>query len=194
MTTHTLSLSRWHKVAERLSRSYTEITQSVRNTFVNTQVSGYLGESQVQRIQAKADQEAANLERAFALQDALIQIRKAIGEANARTGVSNELAEYDALIRRHKLLEAILVGQGSEMVSLEEIPALPSQIVSEDRYDRSKVMAKVRVLEPAKEIALRAQAEELLAKCYALADKISDLNRERLSIELPEDIAKAAGL
>lgn len=38
---YTLSLSRWHKVAERLARSYTELTQAARNALTNTQVNGF---------------------------------------------------------------------------------------------------------------------------------------------------------
>jgi len=194
MTSHTLSLTRWHKVAERLSRTYTELTQGVRNTFNNTQVSGYLGESQVDRIREIGKTEASNLRRAFELQDALIKIRQAIGEANAKTGVNRELAEYDALMRRHKLLETILVGQSTDMVALDEVSMLPKQILSEDRYDRTRGTVKVKVLDAESEAYLRKEAESILAKGYALSDRISDLNRERLTLELPEDIARAAGL
>lgn len=191
---YTLSLSRWHKVAERLSRTYTELTNGVRNTYNNTQVSGYLGEAQVSRLKESAESEAAKLQRAFQLQDALIHIRQAVGDANARTGVAKELAEYDALTRRHKLLDGILSAQSSEMIGFDELPQLPRHLVSEDRYDRSRASARVRMLNPAKESALRKESVALLARVYALADRISDLNRERVTLELPEDIAQAAGL
>lgn len=194
MTSYTLSLSRWHKVAERLSRTYTELTQSVRNTYSNTQVSGYLGDTQVARIRELGQAEVQNLQRAFSIHDALIQIRQSIGDINAKTGVSRELAEYDALMRRHKLLETILNAQTADMVGLDEIARLPSQIVQEDRYDRSRTMIKVKVLAAETESELRQEAEILRARAYALSDRISDLNRERLTLELPEAIATAAGL
>lgn len=194
MTSHTLSISRWHKVAERLSRTYTELTQAVRNTYINTQVGGYLGESQVTRLRELGQFEALNLQKAFLIQDALIQIRQTIGEINATTGVARELAEYDALMRRQKLLETILNAQSADMVSLDEIAKLPNQIVSEDRYDRTRSLIKVKVLTGETESNLRTEVETLRAKAYALADRISDLNRERLTLELPEDIARAAGL
>ena len=194
MKNYTLSISRWHKVAERLSRTYTELTQGVRKTYTNTQISGYLGESQIARIRELGEREAINLLRAFTLQDALILIRQAIGEVNAKTGVTHELAEYDALMRRHKLLESILTAQSTDMIGLDEILMLPQQVAKEDRYDRSSANVTVKVLSSETESDLRRQAEALLVKAYALSDKISDLNREKLSLDLPEDIAQAAGL
>lgn len=194
MKNYTLSISRWHKVAERLSRTYTELTQGVRKTYTNTLISGYLGESQIVRIRELGEREAINLLRAFTLQDALILIRQAIGEVNAKTGVTHELAEYDALMRRHKLLESILTAQSTDMIGLDEILMLPKQVAQEDRYDRSSANVKVKVLSSQTESDLRRQAEALLVKAYALSDKISDLNREKLSLDLPEDIAQAAGL
>lgn len=196
MTEHTysLSLSRWHKVAERLARSYAELSQSTRNTLINTQVNGYLGETQVSRLHAVSEQQLANLERAFLLQDALVQIRQALGEANARVGVTKDLAEYDVLIRRQKFLESILLAQGNEMIEFSELPQLPKQLVVEDRYDRSRGAVKVRMLTKEAETKLRDQAEQLRQRVYALSDRISDLNRERLVLELPDDIARVAGL
>ncbi len=194
MASHTLSLTRWHKVAERLSRTYTELAQSARNSFTNTQVSGYLGESQVGRIRELGEMELNNLHRAFQLQESLIQIRQAIGEANAKTGVNRELAEYDALMRRHKLLETILNAQSTDMVGIEEIQMLPKQILSEDRYDRTRGTVKVKILSSEAELDLHEEARNLLARSYALSDRISDLNRERLTLDLPEDISKEAGL
>jgi hypothetical protein len=194
MTSYTLSLSRWHKVAERLARSYAELTQVARNTFNNTQVSGYLGDAQVARLRDLSSQQMDSLHRAFRLQDALASIRQAIGNANAKTGVSKELADYDALSRRQKLLESVLTAQSSEMVDFEEMPQLPKQIVSEDRYDRSKGAVRVRMLTNDAVASLRTEADQLRVKVYALADKISDLNRERLTLEIDEEIAQAAGL
>lgn len=191
---YTLSLSRWHKVAERLSRTYTELTQSARNTFNNTQVSGYLGVAQVDRLKTLAATSLADMHRAFAIQDAIASIRQSIGDANASTGVARELAQHDALSRRHKFLESILAAQGSEMVGLDEMPSLPSQVLTEDRYDRSRGQIRVRLLSPEDRSEMKREAEALLAQVYSLADRISDLNRERISLDLSDEIVAVAGL
>ena len=194
MKSYTLSLSRWHKVAERLARIYTELTQNARNSFNNTQINGYLGDSQVDRLRDESKVHFAKLYRAFRVQDALFTIRQAIGDANAKTGVARELAEYDALARRYKLLESILTAQSSEMVTFDEMPRLPRQIIAEDRYDRSKGVVRVRMLEAETFDVLKADAEALRTKIYTLTDKISDLNRERMTLELSEEIAQEAGM
>jgi hypothetical protein len=194
MPSYTLSINRWHKVAERLSKAYTELSQSARNTYVNTQIAGYLGESQVERLRESAQSEMQKLFRSFEIQDALIDLRRAIGEVNAKNGVALELAQYDALMRRHKLLEIILNSQTSDMVSLNEIAMLPNQIMGDGLYERSRSKIKVKVLENEHEDRLRKEAETLLAKAYALADRINDLNQERMTLELPEEMASVAGL
>ncbi len=194
MPSYTLSINRWHKVAERLSKAYTELSQSARNAYTNTQIAGFLGESQVERLRESADSEMQKLFRAFEIQDALIDLRRAIGEVNAKNGVSLELAQYDALMRRHKLLEIILNAQTSDMVSLSEIAMLPNQIMGDGLYERSRSKIKVKVLENEHETRLRKEAEALLAKAYALADRINDLNQERMTLELPEEMASVAGL
>jgi hypothetical protein len=194
MPSYTLSINRWHKVAERLSKAYTELSQSARNTYVNTQIAGYLGESQVERLRESAESEMQKLFRSFEIQDALIDLRRAIGEVNAKNGVALELAQYDALMRRHKLLEIILNSQTSDMVSLNEIAMLPNQIMGDGLYERSRSKIKVKVLENEHEDRLRKEAEALLAKAYALADRINDLNQERMTLELPEEMASVAGL
>jgi SpoVK/Ycf46/Vps4 family AAA+-type ATPase len=194
MKNYTLSLSRWHKVAERLSRAYVELTHSARDILTNAQVGGYFGHSQLERLKSEAERARLALQRAFAIQDVIAAIRQEIGEANSRTGVGRLLAKHDALSRRHKLLDTVLAAQSSEMVTLDELPNLPRQIVNEDRYDRSRAQIRVRVLGAEALEAMKQEADALLVSVYALADQISDLNRERLSIDLPEDVAAAGGL
>ena len=79
MKSYTLSLSRWHKVAERLARSYAELTQLAKNTFNNTQISEYLGDAQVSRVRDLSAQQVASLHRAVQLKDALGKRHHAIG-------------------------------------------------------------------------------------------------------------------
>lgn len=194
MKTYTLSLARWHKVAERLARNYAELTRSALTTFTNTTINGFLGDTQIARLKEQTTQQLDGLRHAFTLQDALASIRQALGEANAAAGISRQLAEFDALSRRQKCLETILAGQSSDMVSFDEMSQLPNQIVSEDRYERQKGSVRVRMLDAEMVKTLQAEAEALRAKVYALADRINDMNRERVTLELSEEIATAAGL
>jgi hypothetical protein len=194
MPSYTLSINRWHKVAERLAKTYTELSQSARNAYTNTQIGGYLGESQIARLRESGQSEMQNLFRAFKTQDALIELRRAIGEVNAKNGVALELAKYDALMRRHKLLDTILNAQTSDMVGLDEVAMLPNQMIVDGLYERNRSKVKVKVLDGPNEELLRKEAEAILAKAYALADRINDLNQERMTLALAEDIASLVGL
>jgi hypothetical protein len=197
MKTYTLSLTRWHKVAERLTRAYTQLTEAAQTVLTGTKVTGYLGTTQVERLRGQAAEHLEGLRHAFRLQDALVGIRRAIGEANARTGVNAELAEHDALARRQRFLERLLAAQTPQMIALEELDKLPAPQLppTQNRYfSETEAALPVRTLDAPSEAALRAEVEELRTRAYALADHINDLNRERLTLELSEEAAQAAGL
>lgn len=191
---YTLSLSRWHKIAERLAKTYTEMTADAKNVLTQTQVTGYFGEGQVSRLREQSRQALAGIKDAFTLQDSLVKLRQAIGEANARTGVAAELAEYDALCRRHKLLANLISVPTVEMVELEDLAQLTRQIVVESRYDSNRGAVRVSMMDGAAYNELAEEERQLSSRVYALADKINDMNRERLTLELPEEMARIAGL
>lgn len=77
--THTLTLSRWHKVAERLSRDYTETVFKAKQALTQTRVSAYVGKSQEEALREQASDWSARLERAFRLQDGIGDIRRVLG-------------------------------------------------------------------------------------------------------------------
>lgn len=191
---YTLSLSRWHKVAERLAKTYTEMTTDAKNILTQTQVTGYFGEAQVSRLREQSRQALSSIKDAFLLQDSLVKLRQAIGKANAETGVAAELAEYDALCRRHKLLATLISVPAVEMVELDDLPQLPKQIVVKNRYDSNCGAVRVCMLDAAASNDLAEEEKQLSSRVYALSDKINDMNRERLTLELPEAIARIAGL
>lgn len=48
--TYTLSLTRWHKIAERLTKSYSEMAVALKEGFCNTHVCGYADQEQIRRL------------------------------------------------------------------------------------------------------------------------------------------------
>lgn len=192
---YTLSLSRWHKVAERLSREYTETVFEVREGFNNTRISAHLGESQETLLQSRSAGFENALERAFRLQDAVSDIRIALGDANAKHGITAVLGEFDKINRRIKAVSSILEGQRSDMVGIGELKNLPEVFISDnDGYSRNRPEIRVRMLEPLSEQKLRKELESLKSKAYALGDQVNDLNRATVAIEVTEEVARFAGL
>ena len=193
--TYTLTLTRWHKVAERLARDYGESVSESRTTLTHTTVSAYLGEEQEQFLQTQTQNALANLERAFRVQDAVAQIRQMVGDANVREGVSAKLADFDKLNRRVKTLSEVVESQSSDMVSVTQLRSIPKDYVADGaNYDSKRPKIKVRMLDMQMLERLSDQLSNARKAAYALSDEVSDLNKAKLSIDLETEVASAAGL
>ena len=193
--THTLTLSRWHKVAERLSRDYTETVFKAKQALTQTRVSAYVGESQEAALREQASDWSARLERAFRLQDGIGDIRRILGDANAQHGITALLAEFDKLNRRQKVLTELVEGQAPDMIAIGELKHIPADYVADgDNYDRRRPQLRVRMLERAEVIRLREELDAVRARAYALADEIAERNKATLALELTGEVAGAAGL
>ena len=193
--TYTLTLTRWHKVAERLARDYGESVSDCRTTLSQTVISAYLGEEQEQFLQTQTQNALGNLERAFRIQDAVAHIRHLVGNANVHEGVAAKLAEFDKLNRRVKTLSEVVGSQGTDMVSVTQLRSIPKDYVADGAsYDSKRPKIKVRMLGMQDLEELADQLDAARKAAYALSDEVSDLNKARLSIELETEVASAAGL
>ena len=193
--TYTLTLTRWHKVAERLAREYGESVSESRSTLTQTAISAYLGEEQEEFLQTQTQTALANLDRAFQIQDAVAHVRHLVGDANVREGVSAKLAEFDKLNRRVKALSEVVESQSSDMVSVTQLRSIPKDYVADGAsYDSKRPRIKVRMLDTQALERLADQLSNARKAAYALTDEVSDLNKAKLSIELETEVASAAGL
>jgi hypothetical protein len=190
-----LTLSRWHKVAERLSREYTETVYKAKQALTQTRVSAYVGEGQEQALRDAGTDWKGRLERAFRLQDCVTEIRRTLGDENARAGVTTLLAEFDKLNRRQKVLSEIVEGQAADMIGIGELKNIPQDYVATaDGYDQRRPQLRVRMLDRAEVQHFQAELEAVRARAYALADEIAERNKATVSLELTEEVALAAGL
>ena len=193
--TYTLTLTRWHKVAERLAREYGESVSESRSTLTQTAISAYLGEEQEEFLQTQTHTALTNLDRAFRIQDAVAHVRHLVGDANVREGVSAKLAEFDKLNRRVKALSEVVESQNSDMVSVTQLRSIPKDYVADGAsYDSKRPRIKVRMLDTQALERLADQLSNARKAAYALSDEVSDLNKAKLSIELETEVASAAGL
>jgi hypothetical protein len=193
--TYTLTLTRWHKVAERLAREYGEAVSESRSTLTQTAISAYLGEEQEEFLQTQTHTALTNLDRAFRIQDAVAHVRHLVGDANVREGVSAKLAEFDKLNRRVKALSEVVESQSSDMVSVTQLRSIPKDYVADGAsYDSKRPKIKVRMLDTQALERLADQLSNARKAAYALSDEVSDLNKAKLSIELETEVASAAGL
>ena len=190
-----LSLSRWHKVAERLAREYTETVYGAKQALTQTRVSACLGESQEKALRDESEEWQKRLAWVFQVQDTLAAVRCALGNANVQNGVAGKLAEFDKLNRRQKVLTELIEGQGADMIAIDELKSIPQDYVADgDRYDSKRPQLRVRMLDRAAVAQLKQQLEGVRSRAYALSDEIADLNRATLSIAIPDDVASLAGI
>jgi hypothetical protein len=193
--TCTLTLTRWHKVAERLSREYTESVYAVKQTLSNTKVSSYLGAEQQDALRTAAQDATERLARAFRVQDAVSDVRRALGDANVKNGVSPKLAELDKLNRRLKVVTELIEAQSPSMISIEQLANIPSDYVADgNSYDSKRPLLHVRMLGRDELNGFKADFETIRTQSYALSDEVADLNKATLTLTVPQEVATLAGI
>lgn len=191
---YTCTLNRWHKVSERFSKEFSNLSKNAKEGLTATSVSEYLGPQQIERLEQFRASCLEQLNRALQIQDVITRIRQTLAEANERTGVSRDLAEYDKLTKRANLLNAICEAQTANLIPPAELENVKNPPRSEDWRDRGQTKIPVALLDGEALAAMNRQAQETTSAMYALADRIADLNKTQVSIELPEEIAHLAGL
>jgi len=192
--TYACTLTRWHKVAERLTKEFSALTKAAKSGLAETTVTEYLGEAQETRLIDLRDNCLKQIDSALAVQDAIVYIRQTLGAANESQGVSRALADYDKLVKRVKLFESLLSARSSEQVAIGELKAVKNPTRSEKYLDRGQPKIAVAMLEGESLERLQAQFSETTTAMYAQADRLADLNKWVLEIALEPEIAKLAGL
>ncbi len=193
--TCTLTLTRWHKVAERLSREYTESVYTAKQTLSNTKVSSYLGAEQQDALHLAAQEAKDRLERAFRVQDAVTEVRQALGDANVKNGVSTKLAVLDKLNRRLKVLTELIESQNPSMISIDQLQSIPADYVADgNSYDSKRPQLHMRLLGKNDLMEIKRDFESIRARSYTLSDEIADLNRATLSLTVSDEVATLAGI
>lgn len=190
---HTLSLTRWHKVVDRLSRVLSEESNKIKKTFNSTKVTAYLGENQIQQLLAETESSLQKMELVYKLQETIAAIRSGLGDANCRHGISAKLAQLECVNRKVGFLSDILDKQERSWVAIDELENVPSGRFVEHNYGRA-TQIEIRMLSPENLLALVEQRETLRAESFALADQVADLNRATMAFDLDEDLARLGGL
>lgn len=191
----TLTLTRWHKVAERLSREYTESVYAAKQTLCNTKVSSYLGSEQQDALHSAAQDATERLARAFRVQDAVSDVRRALGDANVKNGVSPKLAELDKLNRRLKVVTELIEAQSPSMISIAQLASIPADYVADgNSYESKRPLLHVRMLNKDEVTKLKGDFEAIRTKSYALSDEVADLNKATLTLSVSLEVATLAGI
>lgn len=193
---HTLTLTRWHKVAERINAALKEREARLLGALTHTTISPWNKEG----VEAKAEELARRATEDLTLIEAgtaaIAQIRAALGQRNTALGIGERLAETDAANRRAKLYRELLEKQSLDMVRPADVRHVPSAIAGEDSLWSRRASASITLAIADKALLdeLRAKLAREQARSHALLDAVADANREKLELELTDELVEIAGL
>lgn len=193
---YVLTLSRWHKVAERIKAAIKESEARAVAAFTATAISPWNKEG----VETKAFEIAARGKADIALVEsglsAVAAIRAALARRNAELGIGDKLAEADAVSRRAALYRTIVDKQSADMVRPEDMRHVPALTANDEPYfmRRGGASITLAIAEPPflEELRLKLAADQ--ARSHALLDEVADLNRSKLELELPDELTIIAGL
>ena len=194
--TYTLTLSRWHKVAERLNAGSKEREERTLAALTGTAVSPWNKEGVEEKAAEVMEHAKTDLGMIEAATAAVARIRSALALRNVELGISERLAEADAANRRARLYRELLDKQGMDMVKPADMRHVPVAIADEP-YSFGRRMGPAVTLAIADKALLdevRAKLAREQARAHALLDEVADANREKLELELDRKLAEIAGL
>jgi len=171
---HTLTLTRWHKVAERINAALKEREARMVAAFTGATISPWNKEGVEQKAAVMAARGKADL--------ALVE---------------QGSAEVEAANRRIGLYRAVLDKQSVDMVQPEHVRHVPALAVPESepswgRRDPPRITLQVADAALLAELASKLAREQ--ARSHALLDEIADLNREKLELDVASELHEIAGL
>ena len=180
-----VTLSRAHKISERLKARATELfaqaadlagTKSVDPAQAMLQankIEGYCVE--VLRLHAEGERWTAQL----------VDVRNAVGVANSELGINSMLATMEGLNRVLAQKKALVEKFNIDDLSVQELgnvtpPTTPSVYVPP---------VNVRVLTSDAKATLDREIGVMQRRIFALADALADANAGRVKLQLDDDVA-----
>lgn len=194
---YTLTLSRWHKVAERINAALKQRETELKAALTATTISAWNKEGVEEKAAEIARRAAGDLALIEVGTRAVAQIRAALAIRNAELGVSAKLAEAESANRAAAVYRAIIEGQKVDMVRPESVRALPAMLAETDTFGFGRRSAAVVTLQIANAELVESLREKLAreqARATRLLDEVADLNREKLEIDVPNEVIEIAGL
>ncbi len=195
---YALTLSRWHKVVERINAALKERESNVKKAFTATTVSPWNREGIEEKAAAIAGRAAGDLALIEAGVRAVAQIRSALAIRNAELGVAARLAEAEAANRAAALYKSVIEGQDTDMVRPESVRGLPAALVGESDPmgfgRRAAPMVTLQTADGALVESLRDKLVREQTRATRLLDEVADLNREKLEIDVSQEVLEIAGL
>lgn len=193
--TYTVSLSRWHTIANRLKSHAEALFERAEEVLGRTSAQHELNTAQRDALAARGQAALDDVVQAREALKASATVRAALAHANAVHGVSAKLAQAEGLRREIQLLDSLTKIDMLARVSLEDANNALSKRVGEGGTLSARLASVPLALVPLNALDAHARDKTLLERQQQeLMDEVNTLNRNTLAIALPEAIAAQAGL
>lgn len=187
-----LPLSRWHHIADRI-RVFGEAKRtSALAVLEGTPIRNALTAEQVEALKQRGQKALADLNTARTAVQTVAVIRERLATANAEYGVNAVLSQAEGKRKEAALLRAVANVDLLTKVPLENVNTVLSQQKTEREYGFNGI--RPAVVDANALAAFEDEAIVLESEAAALTDAVADLNRNVLAIDLPIELAQAAGL
>ena len=192
---YSFTLSRWHKIIERLNTALKEREARIKSALTDTTISSWNKEGVEDKASDIARRAADDLIVVEAGSHAIATIRAALALRNAELGIAAKLAEVEATNRRSSLHKAVIDGQKADMVRPEAVRSLPELAAQSDWLSRRSALAvTLQIADRDLLESLRGKLAQEQRHAVRILDEIADLNREKVEIEMPQEVLEIAGL
>lgn len=188
-----LPLSRWHHVADRIRQIGDSKSNEAFAVLATTQLGTPIDAEQSLALKERGKKALSNIELARQAVTVVGTIRDELAKANAAYGINSLLSQAESKRREAQLLRRFGNIDLVTKVPLDQSNSvLASQQKEREVYTRASV--NVALVSAQSLAGFSDLASALDSQAAAINDQVAELNRNKLSIELPVDLAKAAGL
>lgn len=188
-----ITLSRAHKVAERLKGLLAEQSAIACQNLSDVSITLSSGGSQYPALVARTAAGLAAVTAYNRFNKVLGELRGFVGKVNAAAGVSDLLTQQETLSRQLGFLKSLLEQSTGDVNAIQ-----PSQLefykplVVDRPLREPSVMVSLLPETHRKELEMAvAEAKKAL---FIVSDKVADANATKVAITLDEDMAELLGL
>lgn len=187
---HTFSLSRAHKLVERLHTQYDATLSQMESLLTPVTVNVVGDESKATKQAEKLAALGTEAEKISAVATA---IRRAIAAKNGEIGLHEKLALRAALNRQINSLQNLL-ERGAYLSASALDGEQVTAYMARTAHQASLPVIKVKVFSEPVQAELEAQIAKLKRQEINVGDEINDLNHNKIDAEMDKDIAELIGL
>lgn len=187
MTTISVSLTRAHKIAERLKAQATQLLQEATVAAHSARLTSVTS-AQAERLNAQGKSVSELIAKAEVFTLATAKVRALISRENEARGISSMLAHLDAHNKLAQQLKSVVDIAKAGTLELSDVPEVK---LGADAA-MVGVMHMVNVVPIEQRQSLQKRLDEHKRKAVQLSDEIAEANAARVSIELDDELAAFA--